>query len=119
VKFFVGNLIEAVDVAEIFLGELLQPDVGALGDEDDVGHPGLVGGEGFVLVERRLVVMGVLLALELVPADELVADKAHAAPGGRAVPVLVGAGGMKTHPDGEVFLAKDVDGEEDPLEFFA
>ena len=54
-EFFVGDLVEAMDVAEVFLGELFQPDVGALGHEDDVGHPGLVGGEGFVLVERRLV----------------------------------------------------------------
>ena len=118
-KLFVGDLVEAVDVAEVFLGELLEPDVGALGDEDDVGHPGLVGGEVLVLVERGLVAVGVFLALELVVADELVADEAHGTPGGRAVPVLVGAGGMEAHPDGEVFFAEDVDGEQDALEFVA
>jgi hypothetical protein len=45
-QLFVGDLVEAVDVAAVFLGELLEPDVGALGDQDDVGHPGLVGAEG-------------------------------------------------------------------------
>ena len=39
--------------------------------------------------------------------------KPMTAPGGRAVPVLVGAGGMEAHPDGEVFFAQDIDGEED------
>ncbi len=51
VQLFVGDLVEAMDVAAVFLGELLQPDVGALGHQDDVGHPGLVGAEGFVLVK--------------------------------------------------------------------
>ena len=118
-KLFVGDLVEAVDVAEVFLGELLEPDVGALGHEDDVRHPGLVGGKVFVLVERGLVAVGIFLALELVVADELVADEAHGTPGGRAVPVLVGAGGMEAHPDGEVFFAEDVDGEQDSFEFVA
>ncbi len=61
-QLFVGDLVEAVDVAAVFFGELLEPDVGALGDEDDVGHPGLVGGEGFVFVEGGLVVGGVAAA---------------------------------------------------------
>ena len=119
VEFFVGDLVEAMDVAEVFLGELFEPDVGALGHQDDVGHPGLVGGEGFVLVERGLVAVGVFLALELVPADELVADEAHVAPLRRAVAELVGAGRMEAHPDGEVFFAEDVDGEQDALEVVA
>ena len=111
-KLLVRNLVEAMDVAEIFLGELLEPDVGALGHEDDVGHPGLVGGEVFVFVERGLIAGGVFLAAELVVADELVADEAHASPGGRAVAELIRAGGMETHPDSEVLFAQDIDGEQ-------
>ncbi len=77
-QLFVGDLVEAMDVALVFFRELLEPDVGALGHEDDVGHPGLVGGEGLVLVERRLVVVRVALAAAevFVEADVLVADEA-------------------------------------------
>ena len=120
VELFVGDLVEAVDVAQVFLGELLQPDVGALGHEDDVGHPGLVGGEGFVLVERGLVAVrrtscGVNSSQPMNSSP----TKPMVAPGGRAVAVLVGAGRMEAHPDGEVFFAEDVDGEQDALEFVA
>ena len=123
----VGDLVEAMDVALIFLGELLQPDVGALGHEDDVGHPGLIGGERLILDQRRLVVGGVALqGLSIrakyevvVETDELITDEALRAPGGRAVTVLVRAGRMETHPDGDVFFAQDVDGEEHAAKVFA
>ena len=127
VELFVGDLVEAVDVAAVFFGELLEPDVGALGHEDDVGHPGLVGGEGFVLVERGLVVGGVAAAADAVglvmyssskPMNSS-PTKPMRAPGGCAVAELVGAGGVEAHPDGEVFFAEDVDGEEDAAEVFA
>jgi hypothetical protein len=113
-ELFVGDLVEAEDVAAIFFGELLQPDVGALGDEDDVGHPGLVGGEVFVFIERGLIAVAV--AAQAAEADVLVALETLRAPGGRAVAVLIGAGGVEAHPDGEVFFAQDVDGEEDAAE---
>ena len=40
-QLFVGNLVEAADVAAVLAAELRQPDVGALGDEHGAGHPGL------------------------------------------------------------------------------
>ena len=50
VQVFVGNLIEAVDGAAVFAGELGEPDVGAFGDQHGGGHPVDVGAELFVLV---------------------------------------------------------------------
>src|SRR5580698_6580791 len=41
-QLFVGNLIQAMNVAAIMTGELLQPNVGALGDEHGGRHPFLV-----------------------------------------------------------------------------
>src|SRR6201999_2030564 len=52
-QLFVGNLVESVNVALIFFRKLLEPDIGALGDEHDGGHPCLVGAEGLVLVHAR------------------------------------------------------------------
>ena len=49
-QLFVGNFVEAADVAAVLLAELREPDVGALGDEDGGGHPGGVGREFFVFI---------------------------------------------------------------------
>ncbi len=38
-SFFVGDLIETVDLAPVLLRELIEPDVHGLGDEHDVRHP--------------------------------------------------------------------------------
>src|ERR1700761_4840186 len=110
----------------MFFGELLEPDVGALGHEDHGGHPGLVGAEGFVFVERGLVVMAVtaLPAVGAVDvlvfeADVLIADEAFASAARCAVAELIGPGGMEAHPDGEVFFAKDIDGKKDAAEVVA
>ena len=51
-KFFVGNLVEPVDVSAILLAELRQPHVGALGDQHGVRHPRRVRAELLVFVSR-------------------------------------------------------------------
>ena len=51
-QLFVGNLVQAIDVAAVVAGELLQPDVGALGDEHGGGHPFLVGAEALGFLGR-------------------------------------------------------------------
>ena len=48
VEFFVGNLVEAGDERPYWSDELMQPDIGALGDEHDVGHPLDVGAEALI-----------------------------------------------------------------------
>ena len=114
-------------MAAVFLRELLEPDVGALRDHDDGGHPGVVGGEGFVLDERGLVVGGIAAAANavgaddefFVKADELVAVEALRLPAHFAVRVGVVAAGVEAHPDGDVFFADDVDREQDALQVFA
>ncbi len=52
-------------------------------------------------------------------ADVLVADEAFASAAGCAVAVLVRPGRMEAHPDGEIFFAQDIDGEEDAAKVFA
>ena len=47
---FVGDFVEAADVAAVLAAELCEPDIGAFGDEDDGGHPGLVWREALVFV---------------------------------------------------------------------
>ena len=117
-QLLVGDLVEAVDVAQIFLGELLQPDIGALGHQHHVRHPGLVGAEVFVLVERGLIVVCVTAAAKLVEADVLIALESHRSPRG-PVAELVGAGRMEAHPDGEVLFAQHIDGQQDALDVVA
>ena len=58
-EIFVRNLIEAFDGAAVLTRELRQPDVGALGDHDDVGHPVLVGAEALVFDVARMARMEV------------------------------------------------------------
>ena len=100
VEFFVGNLIEALDWPTVLAGELMQPDVGALGDEHDVGHPLDVGAEAFVLdvgaSEGGHV--GMATHLELVPLLAALA---------RATAVR-----MEAHPDRGVFFFEHIDGEQ-------
>ncbi len=124
-QLFVGDLVEALDVAEIFLGKLFEPDVGAFGEEDDVGHPGLIGAEGFVFVERGLVVGGVAsdalsIGTEgeftlpvLVEADVLVTAKAVVGAAWLGVPMLIRCGRMELQPDGDLFFADGGDGEQE------
>ena len=97
-QLFVGNLVQAMDVAAVVAGELLQPDVGALGDEHGGGHPFLVGAEalgflGCFHVGRHFPLL-VDTPREIVPA------------GG------VGAGRIEPHPDGDVLFLEHVDGQQ-------
>ncbi len=116
----VRDLVETVDVALIFLAELLQPYIGALGHQHHVRHPCLIGAEVFILVERRLVVVCVAAAAKvLVETDELVADEAHRTPRRRAVAELVRPRRIEAHPYGEILLAQHVDGQQDALELVA
>src|ERR1700761_9258437 len=111
----------------MFFGELLEPDIGALGHEDDGGHPSLVGAEGFVFVEGGLIVVAVAALSGAVragdvlvfEADVFVADEAFASATGRTVAELVWSGWMEAHPDGEIFFAENVDGEEDAAKILA
>ena len=48
-QFFVGDLVQPVDVAPVLLGELIHPDVDVLRHHHHAGHPVDVGTEGFVL----------------------------------------------------------------------
>ena len=109
-QFFVGNFVEAADVAAVLPAELRQPHVGALGDEDRRGHPGLVGREPLVFVGG-------------------IAEERHvgvAVGEGALVPVTprplggVGIRGIELHPDGEFFFAEDFGGNlEEALEAVA
>ncbi|OQA94010.1 MAG: hypothetical protein BWY25_03017 [Chloroflexi bacterium ADurb.Bin222] len=49
VQLRVGDLIQAGDGTLILFGELVQPDVGVLGEDDDLRHPIAVRAEGFKL----------------------------------------------------------------------
>ena len=105
VEFFVGDLVEAGDGAAILQRELVQPDVGALGDEHDVGHPLHIGTEALVfdVGAGELGHVGVAAHLKLMPA----------------LTALTGASAsvrMKAHPDGGVFFFEDIDGEEQSAE---
>ena len=51
-KDLVGDLVERRDGSSIRSRQLLQPDVGVLGEQDDAGHPGGVGREPLGLVAR-------------------------------------------------------------------
>ncbi len=102
VELFVGNLIQAGDGASVLERELMQPDVGALGDEHDVGHPLDVGAEALIfdIGDAELRHVGVAAHLELVP---LLAALASASATGV---------GMKAHPDGGLFFFEHIDGEQ-------
>ena len=58
-QLLVGDHVQLVDVLAVFARKLLQPNIGAFGHHDDVGHPRLVGGKRLVFIERCLVVAGV------------------------------------------------------------
>ena len=121
-----GDLVEAVDVALVLLRELLEPDVGGFCDEDDVGHPGVVGGEGFVLVERGLVVGGIAAAAGavgggfvvevVVETDVLVAYEPVGVAAVALEPGGAGVGGMVAEPEGDFFFADGGEGEESAAE---
>ena len=51
-QFFVGNLVEPIDVPAVLLAQLRQPHVGALGNQHRVRHPRRVGAELFVFMRR-------------------------------------------------------------------
>ncbi len=84
--------------------------------------------EGFVFVERGLVVGGVARGRRMpsgptmkssIVADVFVAGEAVGLPAGLAVLRATGLLRMEAHPDGDVFFADDVDGEEGALEVVA
>ncbi len=104
-EFFVRNLVEALDGAAILTGELSEPDVGAFGDHDDVGHPVLIGAEALVLD-----IAGMLRAEIGDLGMRRVAE-------GR-VPALR-VSGVEAHPEADFFFFKDVGGEENFSEAFA
>ena len=106
-QLFVGNLVEAADVPAVLPAELREPDVGALGDEHGVGHPGRVGRELLVLVGR--------IAEERAPRQWLSTEghcccprslAARAASAAHALPA-----GIELHPDGEFFFAENLAGD--------
>ena len=49
VELLVGDLVEAGDGTLVFLGQLVEPDIGVLGDQDQARHPVLIGAEALVL----------------------------------------------------------------------
>src|SRR5271166_1929762 len=74
-----------MDVPSVFFRQLLQPHIGTLCDQHDIGHPGLIGTECFVLLQRRLVIGGVAAARSaefLIETDELIPHEASRAPEG-------------------------------------
>ena len=122
-KLFIGDLVEPVDVPAIFLRELLQPNVGVFSQQHDGRHPGLVGAEGLVFHQRRLVACGVATAaahsvcadhilIGGVEAGELVAFESFAAASCVGAAVAAGSGRVELHPDGNLFLVQDVHGQQ-------
>jgi len=57
VQLFVRNLIQPRDQASVLAGELIQPDIGVLGDQDGLGHPVQIRGKAFFLQRQRGVVV--------------------------------------------------------------
>ena len=111
----------------VFFRQLLQPDIRALGDEHNGRHPGLVGAEGFILVQWRLIALSVAATPDAIgpgdkfrfKTDELVADEAFAATPRLPMTMVVRTGGMKPHPDGQLFFTKDIDCEQDSAQIVA
>ncbi len=108
-ELFVGDLVEAADVAAIKPAELREPHVGALGDHDGGGHPGGVGRELLVFV-RRIAKdghiggagdRGPLLHARFAPPAGCFFG-GGAGPGGRRV---------ELHPDGEFFFVQNFAGD--------
>ncbi len=108
-QLFVGNFVEAAEMATILFAELRKPDIGALGNEDRAGHPGRVGAEFFVLVGRvaedryfGLADDGwpLLFPAFATPAGSFLCSGAHAA-----------RVGIELHPDGEFLFAQDFSGD--------
>ena len=53
VELRVGDRVERPDVAAVGSRQLVQPDIGALGDQHDPRHPGRIGRERLRLIRRR------------------------------------------------------------------
>ncbi len=127
-QLFVGDHVQLVDVPAIFAAQLFQPHIRALGDHDDVGHPRLIGREGFVLVQRGLVVTRIATGrctsraepphtvrsglIRILKADVLIAKEALPAKARSAVPVDIRPGRVEAHPDRDVFFFHRVDGQQ-------
>ena len=47
-EFFIRDLIQVTDLAAVFFGKLVQPDIGVFGHEHQTGHPFAVGAEVFI-----------------------------------------------------------------------
>ena len=97
-QLLVGNLVEAADVAAVLAAELRQPDVGALGDQHRVGHPGLVRRELLVFVRR-------------------IAEGRHLGVARRTTAIAAGPAAalsrrIELHPDGQFFLAQNLAGHQ-------
>ncbi len=105
-EIFVGDFIEAADVAAVFAAQLRQPDVGAFGDEHGTGHPRSVGRELFVFVRRIAEHRHVRAADEGGPL--LLAGLAMALGGFTSL----GSRRVELHPDGQFFFAKNLAGHE-------
>ena len=104
-EIFVGDLVEAADVAAVFAAQLRQPHIGAFGDEHRAGHPGRVGRELFVFVR------GIVKTGTSAEADDQAsaAGRRRRALGGCAG---VAAGRVELHPDGQFFFAQDFAGDQ-------
>ena len=118
IEVFVGNLIEAVDGAAVFSGELGEPDIGALGDQHGGGHPGDIGAELFVLVggiaeDRDLGVAGhagpLLGAAFTAAAGGFFGGLGGGGTGGG---LGFGVGRMEAHPDRQFLFVQDVSGDQ-------
>ena len=118
VELFIRHLVELVNVPRVFTGELRQPHVGALGDKHRGRHPGLVGAKALVLVrgiteDGNIGVRGHSRPL----LGSLLAAAACGFLGGAGgfgagCGLALGVRGMKAHPDGQLFFAQDVSGDE-------
>jgi len=79
VQFLVRHLVEAVDGALVLAGELVEPDVGHLGEHHHVGHPVGIGGEPFVLrvVESPLAELSPFQEFQHIGPSRLAAGGEH------------------------------------------
>ena len=104
-KFFIGNLIEPMDMAAILLAELREPDVGAFRNQHGVRHPCGVGTELLVLMRRVTKDRDLRLADDGRPL--LCTALAAAARGLFSGSAHAGCIGIELHPDRQLFFVQD------------
>ncbi len=131
-QLLVRDHVQLVDVPPVLAAQLFQPHIGALGDHDDVGHPRLIGGEGLVLVQGRLIITRIAQPrrvprpepphpvrpglIRILKADVLIPTEALAAEPRGTMPVDVRPGWVEAHPDRDVLFPYGVDGQQNRLQ---